>query len=89
VEGAILASSLGVVIVDAVVCRNADDNGNTERDRFCRINETVIRSAIIGHSAPLGEIIGDGIHEGIIKTAHVIDYPFRDKRDDREDDMGN
>lgn len=87
--GPILASSLGVVIVDAAVCRHADDNGNTERDRFCRINEQVIRHAVIGRSARLGEIIGDGIHEGVIKTAHVIEYPFRDKRDDREDDMGN
>ena len=84
----ILATSLGVETVDAFVCQKADDAGTTERDRFCHNNEA-IRRVIVGHTARAGEIVGDGIHTGVMKTVHAIEYPFRHRSDSREDDMGN
>lgn len=86
--GPILASGLGLQITESVICRNADTSGKTERDRYCKNSEAIHR-VILGRSARMGEIIGDGIHEGIMKTAHAIEYPFRDRSDNREDDLGN
>jgi hypothetical protein len=76
-EGTILASSLGVVLVNEIVCSQSQQG--PELKTYCTRNDQLFRG--IGHGAAHGgKIAGSTVHKGIVIAAKWVAYPFRHHR---------
>jgi hypothetical protein len=64
-------SLTGVMIVETVICTNANTTKKVELKNFCAHNEKVI-SSIYGVSDKAGDVSGLAIHRGFMNITHIF-----------------